>query len=101
MSWHSVARTAVGIQRFKFPTIGQFGTVRSNWGSKPTPFGHLGAFCEQAENWAWLNQLGAQLNGCKAINLFAYTGGNDADLGCLGRGGGARRFGQECGQLGS
>jgi len=43
---------------------------------QPTPFGHVGLFPEQAENWDWLaarvRQAGAPL---KVLNLFAYTGG--------------------------
>jgi len=45
---------------------------------KPTPFGHLGLFPEQMEQWDW---LGRQVkNHCRAggklkvINLFGYTG---------------------------
>ena len=44
---------------------------------KPTPFGHLGVFVEQAENWDW---IAAQIVACpkplKVLNLFAYTGGS-------------------------
>ena len=53
-------------------------------GLKPTPFGHLGAFCEQATNWSWLDSLGSQLQDTKAINLFAYTGGTTLKLASLG-----------------
>ena len=45
---------------------------------KPTPFGHVGLFPEQAENWSWLSRLIANWNKStrpKALNLFAYTGG--------------------------
>jgi 23S rRNA (cytosine1962-C5)-methyltransferase len=49
-----------------------------NWWIKPTGFGHLGLFPEQAENWAWLRQRVAALGGAEArvLNLFAYTGGS-------------------------
>lgn len=49
-------------------------------GLKPTPFGHVGAFCEQASNWGWLDGLSSIISGCKAINLFAYTGGTTLKL---------------------
>lgn len=58
---------------------------------KPTPFGHLGVFPEQAENWDWIaehvsaslaetaptapSQSGGR-HRCKILNLFAYTGGS-------------------------
>ena len=48
---------------------------RASFNLKPTPFGHLGAFCEQAFNWDWIENLPFDLQGLKAINLFAYTGG--------------------------
>lgn len=46
---------------------------------KLTPFGHMGVFPEQAENWSWLNGvasalLSAQARAPRALNLFAYTG---------------------------
>lgn len=37
-----------------------------------TPFGHVGAFPEHAENWEWIGQAAP---GKKVLNLFAYTGG--------------------------
>ena len=44
---------------------------------RPTPFGHLGVFPEQAANWDWLaeriRQAGRPL---RLLNLFAYTGGS-------------------------
>ncbi len=58
---------------------------------KSTPFGHLGVFPEQAENWDWLAEHvsapGAEpapsaplqsggRHRCKVLNLFAYTGGS-------------------------
>lgn len=49
-----------------------------HWHIKPTGFGHLGLFPEQAENWEWLRK---QVRGCfsepvRVLNLFAYTGGS-------------------------
>jgi 23S rRNA (cytosine1962-C5)-methyltransferase len=40
-----------------------------------TPFGHLGVFPEQAENWDWIREQvgGTDVN---VLNLFAYTGGS-------------------------
>jgi 23S rRNA (cytosine1962-C5)-methyltransferase len=44
---------------------------------KPTEFGHLGVFPEQAANWDWIaekvRRAGRTL---KVLNLFAYTGGS-------------------------
>lgn len=51
---------------------------------KPTPFGHLGVFPEQAANWDWIADLPLDLEGCQAINLFAHTGGTTMAL--AGRG---------------
>jgi 23S rRNA (cytosine1962-C5)-methyltransferase len=47
---------------------------------KPTSFGHLGVFAEQADQWAWLRTAAAPLPESEAppqvLNLFAYTGGS-------------------------
>ncbi|UUO07324.1 class I SAM-dependent methyltransferase [Blastopirellula sp. J2-11] len=43
---------------------------------KPTEFGHLGVFPEQAENWDWLADWVTQRESAKVLNLFAYTGGS-------------------------
>ena len=44
----------------------------------PTPFGHLGIFPEQADNWSWLQSVdGDQLS---ALNLFGYTGASTIAL---------------------
>lgn len=41
-----------------------------------TTFGHIGVFPEQAENWKYISQKVKKAgNGCKVLNLFAYTGG--------------------------
>ena len=43
---------------------------------KPTHFGHLGFFAEQAVNWAWLRSCIKQMGSHpKTLNLFAYSGG--------------------------
>ena len=42
---------------------------------KPTPFGHVGLFPEQAANWAWIDaQIRQAGKPLKILNLFAYTG---------------------------
>ncbi len=47
------------------------------FGLKLTPFGHVGVFPEQAENWDWIEE---RIRGAdrpfKILNLFAYTGGS-------------------------
>ncbi|MFI4874542.1 MAG: class I SAM-dependent methyltransferase [Blastopirellula sp. JB062] len=43
---------------------------------KPTEFGHLGVFPEQAENWDWLADYALSRPAAKVLNLFAYTGGS-------------------------
>ena len=47
---------------------------------KPTDFGHLGVFPEQAANWEWIARQvrGAAIDGKrpKVLNLFAHTGGS-------------------------
>ncbi len=52
---------------------------------KITPFGHVGVFPEQAENWQWLQSLGDTFATPaktlpQALNLFAYTGGSTMAL---------------------
>ena len=42
---------------------------------KLTPFGHIGVFPEQIQNWHWIASHCEQLKGLKILNLFAYTGG--------------------------
>ncbi len=52
-----------------------------SWGGlslhvKPTHFGHLGFFAEQAVNWEWLRDCLRQMEPRrKTLNLFAYSGG--------------------------
>lgn len=44
---------------------------------RPTPFGHLGVFPEQAANWDWIaKQVGRASRPLRVLNLFAYTGGS-------------------------
>lgn len=41
---------------------------------KFTPFGHLGIFPEQEENWKILDEIGKKKKNLKILNLFAYSG---------------------------
>jgi 23S rRNA (cytosine1962-C5)-methyltransferase len=42
---------------------------------KATPFGHVGLFAEQAENWEWITKrVTAAQRPLRVLNLFAYTG---------------------------
>jgi len=42
---------------------------------KPTEFGHVGVFPEQAENWHWIaEQIRRAARPPSVLNLFAYTG---------------------------
>ena len=44
---------------------------------KPTEFGQVGVFAEQAVNWDWITgQLRRAASPVKVLNLFAYTGGS-------------------------
>jgi len=44
---------------------------------KPTDFGHVGVFPEQAKNWLWIaHQIQRAKRPLKVLNLFAYTGGS-------------------------
>ena len=50
---------------------------RSTFELKLTPFGHVGLFPEQAENWDWLARLVRRAGRpLQVLNLFAYTGGS-------------------------
>ncbi len=50
--------------------------------TQPTPFGHIGVFPEQVDNWRWLMQTAptnelstpSRSRQRQALNLFAYTG---------------------------
>jgi 23S rRNA (cytosine1962-C5)-methyltransferase len=52
---------------------------------KPTEFGHVGVFPEQAENWDWLARRteGAD-RPVRVLNLFAYTGGSTLAIAAAG-----------------
>lgn len=52
----------------------------SSFELKLTPFGHIGVFPEQIENWRWIISHREQLKGLKILNLFAYTGGTTLAL---------------------
>lgn len=41
-----------------------------------TDFGHLGIFPEQRAQWKWIRETCAKRPCCKALNLFAYSGGS-------------------------
>ena len=44
---------------------------------KQSPFGHVGVFPEQAENWDWIaRQVKNSARPLNILNLFAYTGGS-------------------------
>jgi 23S rRNA (cytosine1962-C5)-methyltransferase len=63
--------------------IAEIGKLRFHL--KITPFGHVGLFPEQAENWRWLQQLLiAKSYVPQALNLFAYTGGSTLALALAG-----------------
>jgi len=53
---------------------------------RPTPFGHIGLFPEQAGNWSWLASENGRTNGQPrtALNLFAYTGASTLALAAAG-----------------
>ncbi len=47
----------------------------------PTPFGHIGLFPEQADNWDWLAKCSKSDNQQRqALNLFGYTGASTMAL---------------------
>ena len=60
--------------------IAEIGGIRFEL--KPTEFGHLGVFPEQAENWQWIAEQIREIRGSddarrpRVLNLFAYTGGS-------------------------
>lgn len=51
----------------------------------PTPFGHVGVFPEQRDNWRWIAQQVASSTCLRVLNLFAYTGASS--LAALAAGG--------------
>ncbi len=64
--------------RSKLPEKWTIEHAGCRWIIKPTGFGHLGIFPEQADNWQWLERrIRASANGpFPTLNLFAYTGGS-------------------------
>jgi len=53
----------------------QFGTLRFEL--KLTPFGHVGLFPEQADNWDWIaERIRSSQQPVRVLNLFGYTGGS-------------------------
>lgn len=57
---------------------------------QPTPFGHIGVFPEQLDNWRWLQKTSppestsARSAMSRALNLFAYTGVSTMSLATAG-----------------
>lgn len=52
---------------------------------RPTPYGHIGLFPEQQENWHWLAEQGiGSGKGRAALNLFGYTGASTVALASVG-----------------
>ncbi|MDA7904994.1 class I SAM-dependent methyltransferase [Rhodopirellula sp.] len=48
---------------------------------RPTPYGHIGLFPEQQENWRWLATPVNELSEARAaLNLFGYTGASTIAL---------------------
>lgn len=57
---------------------------------RPTPFGHIGCFPEQAPHWRWLAEQVAEVaersptQAPQGLNLFAHTGGSTMALAAAG-----------------
>ncbi|MGI9468894.1 MAG: class I SAM-dependent methyltransferase [Rubripirellula sp.] len=56
---------------------------------RPTPYGHIGLFPEQHQNWRWLGDCSENtdmdlVESKTALNLFAYTGASTMALACAG-----------------
>ena len=63
--------------RFPLPSTWEIEHGRMIFEVKPTEFGHVGVFPEQAENWVWLaDQVERGEPPVRILNLFAYTGGS-------------------------
>lgn len=63
--------------RFPLPSTWEIAIDRLVFEVKPTEFGHIGVFPEQADNWQWLAEQISRLgNPIRLLNLFAYTGGS-------------------------
>jgi 23S rRNA (cytosine1962-C5)-methyltransferase len=62
--------------RFPLPSTWEIRHGRMVFEVKPTEFGHVGVFPEQAANWDWIaDQIERIEPPVKILNLFAYTGG--------------------------
>ncbi len=69
---HGIWRTT-----FDFPDDWQVRHADTVFELKLTPFGHLGVFPEQADNWDWISNCAREAGRpLKILNLFAYTGGS-------------------------
>lgn len=63
--------------RFPLPSTWEIMHGRMVFEIKPTEFGHVGVFPEQATNWDWIRtQIERMEPALKVLNLFAYTGGS-------------------------
>lgn len=63
--------------RFPLPSTWEITHGPTVFEVKPTQFGHVGVFPEQAENWDWIaDQVERVEPPVKVLNLFAYTGGS-------------------------
>ena len=63
--------------RFPLPTTWEIMHGRTVFEVKPTEFGHVGVFPEQAACWDWISlQIERIEPPVKVLNLFAYTGGS-------------------------
>ena len=63
--------------RFPLPSTWEIEHGRLVFEVKPTEFGHVGVFPEQAANWDWIaNQIERIEPPLRVLNLFAYTGGS-------------------------
>ena len=52
---------------------------------RPTPYGHIGLFPEQYDNWRWLGSPDSDFShGQTALNLFGYTGASTMALALAG-----------------
>ncbi len=73
-----VRETSGGVWKWKNGRPPENWTV--SWGGvnlfvKPTNFGHLGFFAEQAPNWTRLRKCVGAMKNPRTLNLFAYSGG--------------------------
>lgn len=71
--------TGGGAWSWKIPAPAQ-DSWTALWGGvkllvKPTNFGHVGFFAEQAPNWDFLRDCVKKMPSKKTLNLFAYSGG--------------------------